>query len=423
MKGAARLLARCLAGLLVLLAPGCRLASGEVTLTGACAGQSGTGITAGSVKVGGIYPLSGPASAYAAVAQGVRAHFDHVNARGGVQGRRIEFLVRDDAYQPARAVEEARRLVLHDRAFALFQTLGTPSTAAVREYADRWGVPQAFVATGATQWGSDTRHPWTIGFQPSYVAEARVYARYLAEARPEARVAVLYQNDDFGHDLLDGFRRAIAGTSVRIVAALSYEVTDPSVQGQLANLAASGADVLLDVSTPKFAAQALATDAAMTGWNPLHILNGVAASPAVLKPVGYEKVQGVVTAGFQKEPGAPEWADDRGMRTYLAAMARYAPETDPAGQQAVFGWTAAQAFVKVLERMRCPSREGLRDAMRSLPDVELDLLLPGITLSTGPGDGFPIESMQLTRFEGDRWVRFGKVIDTRAEFGPVPPRP
>ncbi|MGW0809074.1 ABC transporter substrate-binding protein [Nonomuraea sp. NPDC002799] len=416
-------LTRCLAGLLLLLATGCRLAAGEVTLTGDCAGQVATGITDASVKVGGIYPLSGPASAYAAVAQGVRAQFDHVNARGGVHGRRIEFLVRDDAYQPARAVEEARRLVLHDRVFALFQTLGTPSTAAVREYAGRWGVPQAFVATGATRWGSDTGRPWTIGFQPSYVAEARVYARYLAEARPEARVAVLYQNDDFGHDLLDGFRQAIAGTSVRIVTALSYEVTDPSVQGQLANLAASGADVLLDVSTPKFAAQALAADAAMTGWNPLHIVNGVAASPAVLKPVGYQNVQGVVSAGFQKEPGAPEWADDQGMRTYVAAMARYAPEADPAGQQTVFGWTAAQAFVKALEHMRCPSREGLRDAMRGLADVELDLLLPGITLSTGPDDGFPIESMQLTRFEGDRWVRFGKVIDTRAAFGPVEPHP
>ncbi|MGP4105160.1 ABC transporter substrate-binding protein [Nonomuraea sp. KM90] len=415
-------LARCLAASLVLLASGCRPASGEVTLTGGCAGQVGTGITAESVRVGGIYPLSGPASAYAAVAQGARAYFDHVNARGGVEGRRIEFLVRDDAYQPARAVEEARRLVLHDRVFALFQTLGTPSTAAVREYADRWRVPQVFVATGATQWGSDTRRPWTIGFQPSYVAEARVYARYLAKARPEARVAVLYQNDDFGHDLLDGFRQAIAGTSVRLVAALSYEVTDPSVQGQLANLAASRADVLLNVSTPKFAAQALATDAAMTGWNPLHIVNGVAASPAVLKPVGYDKVQGIVTAGFQKEPGAPDWADDPGMHTYLAALARHAPEADPAGQQVVFGWTAAQAFVKVLERMRCPSREAMRAAMRSLSDVELDLLLPGITLSTGPDDGFPIESMQLTRLEGNRWVRFGKVIDTRAEFGPVPPQ-
>lgn len=398
---------------LVLVLPGCRLASGEVTLTGECAGQVGTGITADSVKVGGIYPLSGPASAYAAVAVGARAHFDHVNAHGGVDGRRIEFLVRDDAYQPARAVEEARRLVLHDRVFALFQTLGTPSTAAVREYADRWRVPQPFVATGATQWGSDTRRPWTIGLLPSYLAEARVYARYLAESRPDARVAVLYQNDDFGHDLLGSFRQAIAGTSVRLVAALSYEVTDPSVQGQLANLAASGADVLLNVSTPKFAAQALATDAAMTDWNPLHILNGVAASPAVLKPVGYDRVQGVVTAGFQKEPGAQDWADDRGVRTYLAAMERHAPDADPASQQVAFGWTSAQAFVKLLDGLRCPSREALRDAMRSMSGVELDLLLPGITLTTGPDDGFPIESMQLTRFEGDRWVRFGKVIDTR----------
>ncbi|MEV0586678.1 ABC transporter substrate-binding protein [Nonomuraea sp. NPDC050310] len=401
--------------LLVLVLAGCRLGGdGEVVLGGACAGQVATGITPDSVKVGGIYPLSGPASAYAVVAQGVRAHFEHVNAQGGVDGRRIEFVVRDDAYQPARALEQARRLVLHDRVFALFQTLGTPSTAAVREFAGRRGVPQVFVATGATQWGADGEHPWTIGFQPSYTAEARVYARHLARERPGARVAVLYQNDDFGRDLLEAFRAAVRGTEVSIVATRAYEVTDPNVQGQLANLAASGADVLLNVSTPKFAAQALAADAAMTDWNPLHIVNGVAASPAVLKAVGVAKVQGVVTAGFQKDPGAPEWADDPGVRTYLAAMARHVPEADPRSQQVVFGWAAAQAFVRVLERMPCPSREGVRQAMRSLTEVEIDMLLPGITLSTGPGDGFPIEAMRLARFEGERWVPFGKVIDTRS---------
>ncbi|MFI7419892.1 ABC transporter substrate-binding protein [Nonomuraea sp. NPDC049684] len=414
--------ARVLVALVVLLLAGCRPPTGEVTLTGACAGQDGTGITAGSVKVGGLYPLSGPASAYAAVAQGARAYFEHVNEGGGVAGRRVEFVVRDDAYQPGRAVAEARRLVLSDRVFALFQTVGTPSTAAVREYAARRRVPQPFVATGATEWGTDTSHPWTIGFQPSYAAEARVYARYLAESVPRARVAVLYQNDDFGHDLLDGFRQAIEGTGVRIAAVRSYEVTDPGVQGQLANLAGSGADVLLDVSTPKFAAQALAADAAMTGWNPLHILNGVAASPAVLAAVGHDKVQGVVTAGFQKDPAAPEWAADPAVRAYVAAVRRHVPEADPAAQQVVYGWTAAQAFARTLERMRCPSREGLRTAMRSLSGVKLDLLLPGITLSTGPGDGFPIESMQLARFERDRWVRFGRVIDTRAAFGPVQAR-
>ncbi|NUT40486.1 MAG: ABC transporter substrate-binding protein [Thermoactinospora sp.] len=402
---------------LVLMMTGCR--PGEEVLSGACAGQVGTGVTATSVKVGGVYPLSGPASAYAAVAQGVRAYFAHVNDSGGVAGRRIEFLVRDDAYQPARAVEEARRLVLHDRVFALFQTLGTPSTAAVREYAHEHRVPQVFVATGATRWGTDATRPWTIGFQPSYVAEARVYAHFLARTRPEARVAVLYQNDDFGQDLLGGFRRAIEGTSVRIVATRSYEVTDPSVQGQVANLADSGADVLLDVSTPKFAAQALAVDAAMPGWNPLHILNGVAAAPSMLKAVGHARVQGVVTAGFQKDPAAPEAADDPAVRTYLAAVRRHVPEADPAGQQVVYGWTAAQAFVKVLEGMRCPSREALRAAMRDLRKVELDMLLPGITLSTGPGDAFPIESLQMARFEGARWVPVGGVVDTRAEFGPV----
>ncbi|MBG0833185.1 ABC transporter substrate-binding protein [Planomonospora sp. ID67723] len=403
-----------------LLLGGCRLAGAdEVVRTGSCAGQQSTGITRDAIRVGGVYPLSGPASAYGAIASGVRAYFGYVNAGGGVDGRRIEFVVRDDGYQPARAVEEARRLVELEEVFAIFQTVGTPSTAAVRDYAARRRVPQVFVATGASRWGVDAGHPWTIGYQPSYVAEARVYAQYLKETAPQATVAVLYQNDDFGRDLRDGFADAVRDSGVRVVAEQSYEVTDPGVQGQLANLASSGADVLLSVTTPKFAAQAFAVDAAITSWNPLHIVNSVAVSPAVMASVDVRKVGEIMSAAYQKDAADPKWADDPAVGAYRESLLRYAPEADPASQQAMFGWTAAQAFVKALQRMRCPTREGLREAVRHLDDVPVDTLLPGITLSTGPGDGFPIESMMLSRFEDGRWSPFGKVIDTRAVFGPV----
>nr|WP_260408323.1 ABC transporter substrate-binding protein [Planomonospora venezuelensis] len=390
-----------------------------VVRTGPCAGQQSTGITRDAVKVGGVYPLSGPASAYGAIAAGVRAYFGYVNAGGGVDGRRIEFVVRDDGYQPARAVEEVRRLVELDEVFAVFQTVGTPSTAAVRDYAARRRVPQVFVATGASRWGTDTAHPWTIGYQPSYVAEARVYAQHLKETAPQATVAVLYQNDDFGRDLRDGFADAVRDSGVRIVAEQSYEVTDPGVQGQLANLASSGADVLLSVTTPKFAAQAFAVDAAVTSWNPVHIVNSVAVSPAVMASVEAGKIREIVSAVYQKNAADPEWADDPAVGAYRESLLRYAPEADPASQQAMFGWTAAQAFVKALQRMECPTREGLRAAVHRLDEVPVDTLLPGITLSTGPGDGFPIESMMLARFEEGRWTSFGEVVDTRAVFGPV----
>lgn len=393
---------RRLALVALLLVSACRLTSADVVLSSPaeCAGQRADGLSPDRVVVGGIYPLSGPASAYAAVAQGVSAYFAWANARGGVAGRQVEFLVRDDGYQPARAVEEARRLVDSDRVFALFQTLGTPSTAAVRGYADRRGVPQLFVASGASDWG-DASYPWTIGFQPTYAAEARVYAEHLLKTRPHATVAVLYQNDDFGHELLTAFEEAVAGTGVEVVARRSYEVMDADVQAQMADLAGSGAGVLLNVGTPKFAAQALAADAAMTGWNPLHLLNGVANTPSLIAAVGPAALRGVLTTNFYKDPAA--WPDDPAVRTYLGAVGTYVPEADPSSSQVMFGWTSAAAFAATMERMECPSREGLMAAARHLRGVELGTLLPGITLSTSPDDPYPVEELRVFRFADSRW--------------------
>ncbi|MFE9020706.1 ABC transporter substrate-binding protein [Streptomyces sp. NPDC007808] len=384
---------------------------------GACKGQQTTGITDKTVKLGGIYPLSGPASAYGTISTGVDTYFKHVNAKGGIDGRKVEFVVRDDGYQPPKAVEEARRLVEREKVFAVFQSLGTPSTAAVWDYLNKQKVPQPFVATGASVWGTDDKHPWTIGWQPDYVSEARVYAKYLKDEKPKAEVAVLFQNDDFGKDLLGGFKEAVAGSGIKVVAEESYEVTDPSVSAQMTSLARSGADVLLDVTTPKFGSQALAADAKNTEWNPLHIVNNVSSSAAVLKPVGFKNVQGVVSATYFKDPADPQWADDAEMKAYKEALRTYAPDADPTNQFHAYGWAAASSLHKALDAMKCPTREGLRDAVRDLKDVEVGMLLPGVTLATGAGDAFPIETMQLMRFKGERWQLFGDPVDTRKEFG------
>ncbi|MFI6493455.1 ABC transporter substrate-binding protein [Streptomyces sp. NPDC050564] len=389
------------------------------TAGGACKGQHTTGITDKTIKLGGIYPLSGPASAYGTISKGVDAYFKYVNEKGGIDGRKVEFIVRDDGYQPPKAVEEARRLVEREKVFAVFQTLGTPSTAAVWDYLNKQKVPQPFVATGASIWGTDDKHPWTTGWQPNYVAEARVYAKYLKNNKPKAKVAVLYQNDDFGKDLLGGFKQAVAGSGVKVVAAESYEVTDPSVSAQMASLARSRADVLLNISTPKFGSQALAADAKNTKWNPLHIVNNVSSSAAVLKPVGFKNVQGVISATYFKDPADQKWAKDPEMKAYQEAMHKYAPDADPANQFNAYGWAVAASLHKALGAMKCPTREGLRDAVRSMKDVKVGMLLPGVTLSTGPDDAFPIETMQLMRFKGERWQLFGKPVDTRKEFGPL----
>ncbi|WP_143220838.1 ABC transporter substrate-binding protein [Actinomadura sp. CNU-125] len=379
-------------------------------------------MTADALKLGGIYPLSGPASAYGAIPKGIEAYFDYVNAeKGGIDGRKVEFIVRDDGYQPPKAVEEARRLVEQEQVFALFQTLGTPSTTATWDYANQRKVPQVFVATGASKWGTDAKHPWTIGWQPNYVSEARVYAQYLKQEKPDAKVAVLFQNDDFGEDLLGGFKKAIEGSGITIVQEESYEVSDPSVEPQMRDLAGSGADVFLNVTTPKFGSQALAADAKIADWNPLHIVNNVAASVTVLKPVGFENVQGVVSSTYYKDPNDPLWANDAEMKLYKAKMKQYVPNADPAVPYHAFGWAVASSFHKAMQAAECKTREGLRDSMRSLANVEVPMLLPGVTMQTGEGDGFPIESMQMMRFEGERWHLFGDVIDTRKTFGPVQP--
>jgi branched-chain amino acid transport system substrate-binding protein len=374
-------------------------------------GGGDPGISDDSIKLGGSYPFSGPASAYRSIAVGARAHFKFVNANGGVGDRKIEFVTLDDAYEPARAVQNARRLIQQEEVFALFNTLGTPNNAAIWDYVNEQEVPHVYVATGASLWGADIEaHPWTIGWQPDYVTESQVYADFLEQEQPRAKVAVLYQNDAFGEDLLNGFKEAIKGTDVEIVAEESYEVTDPTVSSQMAKLANSDADAFLNITTPKFSAQAIAA-AAKLDWKVLHILNNVGASKAlVLEPVGLENAQGIVSTSYFMDPEDPQWADDPAMTEYKQALERYEPRADPNDPFHVYGWAVASTMVKALEGMEEPTREALMDSVRNM-DTEIPILLPGIKVETsGTEDGYPIEAMQIMRFEGENWKLQGDVI-------------
>jgi branched-chain amino acid transport system substrate-binding protein len=333
-----------------------------------------------------------------------------VNANGGVDGRKIEFETLDDAYEPPKAVQNARRLIQEEQVFALFNTLGTANNAAIWDYVNKQEVPHLFVATGASLWGADIdAHPWTTGWQPDYVTESQVYADYLEKEKPQAKVAVLYQNDAFGEDLLNGFKTAIEGTDIQVVAEESYEVTDPTVGSQMSKLASSDADTFLNITTPKFGAQAIVA-ADKLGWKVLHIINNVSASKLlVLEPAGLDKSQGLISTAYFKDPASDEWADDEAMMEYREALQKYEPRANPEDPNCVYGWSAAATMVEALKGMEEPTRQALIDSARNL-DVEIPTLLPEIDVQTANDDGYPIEAMQIQRFEGENWKLLDEVI-------------
>ncbi|MDQ4117836.1 MAG: ABC transporter substrate-binding protein [Actinomycetota bacterium] len=378
------------------------------------AGGASPGITDTEVTLGGSYPLSGPASAYSTIAASTQACFNKVNAQGGVRmgdgkTRQIKFTVYDDGYQPARTLENARRLVEQDQVFALFDTLGTAPNTAILDFVKENQVPHIFLATGASKFGAHPdQMPWTIGWQPAYSLESAVYAEYLKRQKPGATVAVLYQNDDFGKDYLDGFKRAIAGSNVRIVAEESYQVTDPSVDSQVLNLSRSGANVFFDVTTPKFAAQAI-TRKAESGWAAEHLLNSVSTSVgSVLQPAGFPASQQIISAEYIKDPSDPRIQQDPAMAAYKRDAAQYG-DFDANDEYGVFGFAVCDTMVKTLQKTPQPTRQALMDTVRNL-DLDNPLLSDGIRVKTGPDDGFPVESMRLQRFVGERWEPFGEVI-------------
>lgn len=377
------------------------------------------GITDTEIKFGGSYPFSGPASAYGTIGKAADAYFKYVNEElGGVKmgdgkTRKIVFTSLDDGYAPPRAVENAKRFMEQDKVFGLFNTLGTANNVAIWDETNRQEVPQVFVATGASAFGADVEaHPFTTGWQPAYSTESAVYAQYLKEKKPNAKVGILQQNDDYGKDYVEAFKKAIEGTKVSIVATETYEVADPTVDSQVTNLSKSGADTFFNVSTPKFAAQAI-KKVAETGWKPLHLLNSVSASPvAVIKPAGPQNAVGIVTATYIKDAADPQWANDAGMKQYLALAAKYAGgQFNPLDSFGVYGFAVGETLVKALEKTEKPTRAAFMKAIRSLDDVEISLLLPGVTLNMdGADDGFPIESMQIAEWTGDRFELKGKVV-------------
>jgi branched-chain amino acid transport system substrate-binding protein len=411
MRRSHRLWLPALLAILALLATACGRGSSGGS-AGNASGGSDPGITANSIKLGGSYPFSGPASAYGTIGVSAKAYFAMLNAKGGINGRKIEFTTLDDGYEPARALQNVKRLVEQDKVFALFNTLGTANNLATWDYTNQQKVPQVFVATGASAWGADVaKHPYTIGWQPDYVSESRVYATYLKQTKPNATVAALYQNDAFGKDLLNGFKDAIQGSGVKVIAAESYEITDPSVDSQVSKLAASKADVFLDITTPKPGAQAI-HHLAELDWKPLHILNNVAASKSlVLKPAGLAASKGIVSVSYFKDPEDPRWANDPAMMEYKAGLKQYAPNADVNEPFNVYGWAAANTMAEALKQMKQPTRAALMDAVRNL-NLQIPLLLPGISVRTTPSDGYPIQDMQIMQFDGNLWQLQGNVIQT-----------
>jgi branched-chain amino acid transport system substrate-binding protein len=365
------------------------------------------------IKIGNIMPYSGPASAYGVIGKTETAYFNKINAEGGINGRKINFISYDDGYSPPKAVEQTRKLVESDEVLLVFNPLGTPSNTAIQKYLNTKKVPQLFVATGATKWDEPKEFPWTMGWQPSYQSEARIYAKYLMKEKPDAKIAVLYQNDDFGKDYLKGLKDGLGAKSSMITAEEGYETSEPSIDGHIVKLKASGANVFISVTTPKFAAQAIKKLAEMN-WTPLHIVSNVSSSVGgVLMPAGFENSQGILSANYAKDASDPQWDNDPGMKKFLEFLAKYAPDANKLDGSVVYGYGAAQTMVKVLQMCGDDlTRENVMKQAASLKNFAPGMLLPGVTINTSATDFAPIKQLQMERFKGEKWELFGDIISS-----------
>ncbi len=374
--------------------------------------QYGPGVGDNEIKIGQTMPYSGPASSYGAIGRVELAYFKMFNEQGGIDGRKINLLSLDDGYDPPKTVEQMRKLVEEEHVLLDFNSLGTPTNSAIHEYMNTKKVPQLFVATGATKWGDPQHFPWTMGWQPSYQTEGRIYAKYILQKMPDAKIAVLYQDDDYGKDYLKGL---VDGLGVKaksmIVKQDTYETTDPTVESQVIDLQGSGANVFYDVTIPKYAAQAI-RKAYDIGWHPTQFLNNVSASVgAALKPAGLEKAEGIISTQYLKDPTDPRWKDDKGMVAFEAFMKKYDPDADLSDADNVYGYTVAQTMVQVLKQCGDDlTREAVMKQAANLHDVDLPLLLPGIKVNTSQTRFYPIDQEQLVKFDGKTWVPFGDVI-------------
>ena len=363
------------------------------------------------IKIGNTNPYSGPASSYGTIGKAIAAYFKMVNEQGGINGRKVNFISYDDGYSPPRTVEMARKLVEQDEVLFVFQTLGTPSNTAIHKYMNMKKVPQMHVATGATKWNDPKSHPWTMGWQPNYQSEARAYAAHILKTRPNAKIGVLYQNDDYGKDYLKGFHDGLGAKKGMIVKEVSYEVTDPTVDSQIVQLQASGADVFFNITIPKFAAQAI-RKAYDIGWKPVHYLNNVSNSVgSVLTPAGLEKSVGLISSAYIKDATDSRWASDAAITQWRAFMNKYYPEGNQADVFNVYGYSVAATIAQVLRQCGDNlTRDNVMRQAASMKGFRVETLLPGIRISTSSDDFAPIESVQLERFNGKQWELFGDII-------------
>ena len=390
------------------------IAAGLVAVAGPALAQKkyDAGATDTEIKIGNTNPYSGPASAYGLIGKTIDAYFKKVNAEGGINGRKVNFITYDDGYSPPKAVEQVRKLVESDEVLLVFQPLGTPSNTAIQKYMNSKKVPQLFVATGATKWGDPKGNPWTMGWQPTYQAEGQIYAKYIMKNHPNAKIGILFQNDDYGKDYVKGIKDGLGDKAkTMIVSELPYEPADPTVNSQIVSLKGSGADVFFNVTTPKFAAQAI-KKAAEIGWKPVHLLNNVSNSVgSVLKPAGLEASKDVLSTGYLKDPTDPTWNDDAGKKEWVAFMDKYFPDGDKTSSFTAYGYTVAQTLHQTLKQAGDDlTRANVMKQAASLKGLKLPMLLPGIEINTSASDFYPIKQMQMQKFTGERWELFGPII-------------
>ena len=371
-----------------------------------------TGASDTEIKIGNIMPYSGPASAYGVIGKTEEAYFRKINAEGGINGRKINFVTYDDAYSPPKTVEQARKLVESDEVLLIFNSLGTPPNSAIQKYMNQKKVPQLFVATGATKWNDPKDFPWTMGWQPNYQSETQIYAKYILKNKPDAKIAVLYQNDDYGKDYLKGFKDGLgAKAASMIVIEDSYEVSEPTIDSHIVRLKASGADVFMNITTPKFAAQAIKKNAEL-GWKPLHFLNNVSGSiGSVIKPAGFDNAQDIISSQYFKDPTDAQWKKDPAMIAWNEFLDKYYPDANRADASVMYGYIVSQGLVHVLKACGDNlTRENVMKQAASIKNFEPAGLLPGIKVNTSASDFAPLSQLQLIRFKGEHWERFGEIL-------------
>ena len=370
-----------------------------------------TGATDTEIKIGNIMPYSGPASSYGLIGKTEEAYFRMINDQGGINGRKINFISYDDGYSPPKAVEQARKLVESDEVLFVFNPLGTPSNSAIQKYLNSKKVPQLFVATGATKWNSPKESPWTMGWQPSYQSEAQIYSKFILKEKPDGKIAILYQNDDFGKDYLKGLKDGLGAKGSMIVSEESYETTEPSIDSHIVKLKSTGADVFLSITTPKFAAQAIKKLSELQ-WKPMHIVANVSASVgSVLQPAGFENAQGLLSATYVKDGVDPQWKDDPGMKKWSAFIDKYMPGANRSDGNLVYGYGVAQTLVETLRLCGDDlTRANVMKQAASLKDFTPDTLLPGVKINTSATDFAPLSQLQMMRFKGENWELFGDII-------------